>query len=481
MATKRKAVIQDTEILAIFIDSSTQSDQFVCDSESSDSEFVQTTLNTIKDIAGIKLNLLEKMNLILARKDDKLEVHCPIGYQLLSALNSTIPSETTAENDFESFCSGTDNLASVTNEETSIMLLETSLCGCSSSKIILPSKLNIKRSTAENSQSLRHFSRSMLFRLLKVISKNVNNEQAALNGTMIFDDDVDMIGPPNKDMAIIITKRFDVLGTRSTFNPLTCFTGPQEFYRDFIILAATTSTAFIQHLLDNMIDELLSLNRTVFTASDLEESGIRSPPLDILKCLESAITAKNLVLTLPWIVEFLSMMDEVSCQLPYNLSLFEKLFEIYYDWTYLARNSFEIHGFVYPQLSISLVTFLLGWLFDTLHTPVALYFSWRFGKPLPSTHQGMCGHLGSSIDILDIVDKKSLYFCCPFIREVQLLLGSHHSEISPILDSCIEKRVLPSSVDFIISEHFENSVIEKNKMLIVIKIEGLVPNFPRVE
>nr|CAD7442911.1 unnamed protein product [Timema bartmani] len=40
MATKRKAMIQDTEILAIFIESSTQSDQFVCDSESSDSEFV---------------------------------------------------------------------------------------------------------------------------------------------------------------------------------------------------------------------------------------------------------------------------------------------------------------------------------------------------------------------------------------------------------------------------------------------------------
>nr|CAD7460779.1 unnamed protein product [Timema tahoe] len=40
MATKRKAVIQDTEILAIFIDSSTQSDQFVCHSESTDSEFV---------------------------------------------------------------------------------------------------------------------------------------------------------------------------------------------------------------------------------------------------------------------------------------------------------------------------------------------------------------------------------------------------------------------------------------------------------
>nr|CAD7447912.1 unnamed protein product [Timema bartmani] len=96
------------------------------------------------------------------------------------------------------------------------------------------------------------------------------------NPRLIFDDDIDIIGPPNKDMAIIITKRFDVLGTRSTFNPLTCFTGPQEFYRDFIILAATTSTAFIQHLLDNMIDELLSLNRTVFTASDLEESGHKS-------------------------------------------------------------------------------------------------------------------------------------------------------------------------------------------------------------
>nr|CAD7456105.1 unnamed protein product [Timema tahoe] len=46
MATKRKAVIQDTEILAIFIDSSTQSDQFVCDSESSDSELPNAERST---------------------------------------------------------------------------------------------------------------------------------------------------------------------------------------------------------------------------------------------------------------------------------------------------------------------------------------------------------------------------------------------------------------------------------------------------
>nr|CAD7570565.1 unnamed protein product [Timema californicum] len=40
MATKRKALIQDIEILAIFIDSSIESDQFVSDYESTDSEFV---------------------------------------------------------------------------------------------------------------------------------------------------------------------------------------------------------------------------------------------------------------------------------------------------------------------------------------------------------------------------------------------------------------------------------------------------------
>nr|CAD7588128.1 unnamed protein product [Timema genevievae] len=128
--------------------------------------------------------------------------------------------------------------------------------------ITLSGRIKDLLNSCNNPWNLFHFAR--LFRSQLQLS--------CLYDSKIFDDDVDMIGPPNKDMAIIITKRFDVLGTRSTFNPLTCFTGPQEFYRDFIILAATTSTAFIQHLLDNMIDELLSLNRTVFTASDLEES-----------------------------------------------------------------------------------------------------------------------------------------------------------------------------------------------------------------
>nr|CAD7459738.1 unnamed protein product [Timema tahoe] len=44
MATKRKAVIQDTEILAIFIDSSSESDQFVSDYKSSDSELVNNEI-----------------------------------------------------------------------------------------------------------------------------------------------------------------------------------------------------------------------------------------------------------------------------------------------------------------------------------------------------------------------------------------------------------------------------------------------------
>nr|CAD7430385.1 unnamed protein product [Timema monikensis] len=227
--------------------------------------------------------------------------------------------------------------------------------------------------------------------------------------TKIFDDDIDMIGPPNKNMAIMITKRFDFLGTRSTFNPLTCFTGPQEFYRDFIIFAATTSTAFIQHLLDNMIDELLSLNRTVFTASDLEESVYLQ-----LTQPRGRIRALN---------------KELS---DYILSVF----------------------FVQPLLN-DLLCRSQVWFANP-------YYQHR-------------SHLGSSIDILDIVDKKSLYFCCPFIREMKLLLGSHHSEISPILDSCIEKRVLPSSVDLIISEHFENSVTEKNKMgLLSVGLAGAV-------
>jgi hypothetical protein len=53
--------------------------------------------------------------------------------------------------------------------------------------------------------------------------------------------------------------------------PLLSFPGQQEFYHDFILHCSHHS--FLQHLADSLASEILALNETSFTASDLEDKG----------------------------------------------------------------------------------------------------------------------------------------------------------------------------------------------------------------
>jgi len=88
------------------------------------------------------------------------------------------------------------------------------------------------------------------------------------------------------------------------------------------------------------------------------------PQLDVLACIKEAVQAQKLVLTTPWVVKYLSMIDPVSAHLPYYRAVFEQLFHLYRDLQLSGRTSF-------------LIRLLLGWLFESSDFLEGLFYTWR--------------------------------------------------------------------------------------------------------
>nr|KAG5688942.1 hypothetical protein BaRGS_031341 [Batillaria attramentaria] len=110
-------------------------------------------------------------------------------------------------------------------------------------------------------------------------------------------------------------------------------------FHDFIVAAA--SPVFNQHL-----SNLLS--------SRIAEMSL---PLDLQKYAEDAVKRGRLALTIPWMVEFLALMDPVAPNIDFMRSLLQQLRRILnHSWHHL-----KVSGFSYSGL---LVVTSLGWLFD---------------------------------------------------------------------------------------------------------------------
>lgn len=100
------------------------------------------------------------------------------------------------------------------------------------------------------------------------------------------------------------------------------------------------------------------------------------PQFDVLGCIKDAMQTHKLVLTLPWVVKYLSMMDPVSAHLPYYSTVFEHLFGVYQDMHLSGRASL-------------LIRLLLGWLFESSHFLEGLFYAWKQDPSISKTlHTG---------------------------------------------------------------------------------------------
>ncbi|KAM6201066.1 codanin-1 isoform 2-T2 [Rhynchocyon petersi] len=252
--------------------------------------------------------------------------------------------------------------------------------------------------------------------------------------------------------------------------PPPTFPGCQGFFRDFILSAS--SFHFNQHLMDSLSLKIRELNSLALPhhepseddgESDVDWQGERRqfalvllslrllakflgfvvflpyrgpeppptrelqdsivalrsqvpPVLDVLALLQQGLGAHRAVLTVPWLVEFLSFADHIVPLLDYYRSTFTLLLHLHRSLILSKEREGEM-----CFLNKLLLLAVLGWLFQIPTVPEDLFFVAEgqqdaFDVDLVASEHGL--------DSMPVVDQQLLYTCCPYIGELRKLLAS---------------------------------------------------------
>jgi len=156
------------------------------------------------------------------------------------------------------------------------------------------------------------------------------------------------------------------------------------------------------------------------SAVKVREGG--TPTLDLASCVQVAGEQGRLVLTLPWVIEFLSQLDQVAPSLPYYNSLYLKLAVLYQSkLTPLAPTCCPLTAYF--------LSLYLGWLFESKTFPRELLIL----SQVSSTPQ--LSSDDEHLDQLEVVTPGLVMQCCPWVGEVKTVLqhwegGKKGSQVS---------------------------------------------------
>ncbi|NXD79460.1 CDAN1 protein, partial [Halcyon senegalensis] len=278
-------------------------------------------------------------------------------------------------------------------------------------------------------------------------------------------DVLNMLGSDNLSRLKRLQERFVVPQSIRGPCPPPSFPGCQQFFRDFILSAG--SYQFNQHLMDSLCLKILELNgltlvehehsdgeadmdeqdekkrftvvllslqllaqflgflvflpyRTVEQPTrDLQDSAVvlrnqTLPVLDVLKLLRQSIRDQRSILTIPWVVEYLSLVDHIAPFLDYYKKVFCLLLQVYRLMVLSEDNEMS-------YLNKLLILAVLGWLFQVPSVPEELFFTTEVRQ------EGLRMDTVTSAQALDsvpLVDQQLLYTCCPYLGELRKLLAS---------------------------------------------------------
>ncbi|KAL6105341.1 cdan1 [Pungitius sinensis] len=275
--------------------------------------------------------------------------------------------------------------------------------------------------------------------------------------------------------------------------PPPSFPGHQEFFRDF--LQAASCCHLNQHLQDSLCQQLLQLDEVSIlsppaSVAGVEEEGdgdmeqqdekqrftsvlllarllakflgfisflpyqtserpsseirdtavaLRSksvPVLDVCAVLSNSMKRRRTILTVPWLVEFLSMMDFVGPLLLCYRTALGKLLLLYRRM--LLGRCGEM-CYLNKLLTVS----VLGWLFQIPVIPEDIFFTNEFTEvaKLEDSTTSAAG-----LDCIPLVDQQLLYTCCPFLGEFRKLLAAFVSGSSAKSGGIIRK-ITPTSAE----------------------------------
>lgn len=288
-------------------------------------------------------------------------------------------------------------------------------------QIALGSK--IRRMLTLHNDAINYYHFARLFKSQLLISCIQNRQQAEAED----DESISFL----KALKNVNPKKLNQLQKRlvtpqSSNNQVTgpSFPGVQEFFKDFILFAF--NPIFYVHLKNCLVHEIMELNDTQFSGSEIEDSettvdeqaqqnfitclsslrllakvlGLvvslpyrsessnfkelvatqveaRSKVLPIVNlhlCLHNAITLGKLSLTVPWIAKYLAILDPVSLRLPYYKQILELL---YYIYNAVNQSDFSVPDSPISKRTAILLKSTLGWLFELPNLPKDLYPTWQ--------------------------------------------------------------------------------------------------------
>ncbi|XP_028351683.1 codanin-1 isoform X4 [Physeter macrocephalus] len=140
------------------------------------------------------------------------------------------------------------------------------------------------------------------------------------------------------------------------------------------------------------------------------------PVLDVRALLQQGLRARRAVLTVPWLVEFLSLADHIVPMLDYYRSVFTLLLHLHRSLV-LSKESEGEMCFLNKLLLLA----VLGWLFQIPTVPEDLFFLEEGQLDAFEVDTVASEH---GLDSMPVVDQHLLYTCCPYIGELRKLLAS---------------------------------------------------------
>ncbi|KAK2892035.1 codanin-1 [Channa argus] len=160
------------------------------------------------------------------------------------------------------------------------------------------------------------------------------------------------------------------------------------------------------------------------------------PVLDVCSVLTNSMKRRRTILTVPWLVEFLSMLDFVGpLLLCYRTALGTLL--LLYRRMLLDRCGEMCY------LNKLLMVSLLGWLFQIPVIPEDIFFTSEFSEVAKLEDSNMSG---TGLDCIPLVDQQLLYTCCPFLGEFRKLLAAFVSG-STAKSGGIIRKITPTSAE----------------------------------
>ncbi|NXA76813.1 CDAN1 protein, partial [Thryothorus ludovicianus] len=328
---------------------------------------------------------------------------------------------------------------------------------------VLGSKIRAMMAHLSATCNHSHFARLFQKQLIQMCKGPVSG--GASGGDTPDQDVLNMLGSDNLSRLKRLQERFVVPQSIRGPCPPPSFPGCQQFFRDFILSAG--SYQFNQHLIDSLCLKILELNgltlvehehgdgeadmeeqdeKKRFTVAllslrllakflgflvflpyrsaeqptrDLHDSALALrnqtlPVLDILKLLRQSIRDQRSILTIPWIVEYLSLVDHIAPFLDYYRKVFGLLLQVY---RLMVLSEDKEMSFLNKLLILA----VLGWLFQVPSVPEELFFTAddRQERFLVDTVTS-----AQALDFVPLVDQQLLYTCCPYLGELRKLLAS---------------------------------------------------------